>query len=367
MKKLIKDNILKLEYYEPGLPLEFLREELGLEGEISKLASNENPLGPSPLAIEAISKSLEESNLYPDNSCTKLKKKIAEHLGISEKKVGVGNGSANLLLQMGIAFLDPADTLIVSECSFILAKITAQLMGSNFKEIPLKDYRHDLDAIQKAVTKKTKMIYLDNPMNPIGTMVTKEEVSRFMENIPEDVIVVFDEAYYLYTNQNNYPNTLDFLEEERNVIILRTFSKSYGLAGLRVGYCLAKEDFINVFFKIGPPFSVNRLAQIGAEAALDDEDYLNKTLEITESGKKFLYEQFEEMSIFYIPSKTNFVTFDVKTDAEIVSKKLMKKGIIIRPLTMYGKNTFLRVTIGTSEQNKRFIEAFREIYLDSKQ
>jgi histidinol-phosphate aminotransferase len=364
MKKLIRDNLLKIQPYEPGKPIEVLRRELDLEGEISKLASNENPLGPSPLAIEAIRKSLEEGHLYPDNSCYQLRTRLAEHLEVSPKNLSVGNGTTELILLMGMTFLNPGETFIMSESSFIMGKLVAQVMDSNLIEVPLKNYRHDFETILKSITHDTKIVYLDNPMNPIGTMMTQSEVSKFMEKIPEDIIVAFDEAYYEYVNDEDFPNTIKYIKEKKNVIVLRTFSKLYGLAGFRVGYCIAKEDFIEAIKKASPPFSVNRFAQIGALAALDDKDHIKKTKEINEAGKRLLYEHLGKMSVFYIPSETNFVTLDVKTDANKIAAELQKKGVIVRPLTMYGKPTFLRVTIGTLEQNKRFIETFKQIIIE---
>ncbi len=362
MKKLIKDSILRIQQYEPGMPEEVLKGELSLKGEFSKLASNENPLGPSPLAIDAINRSLEDGNLYPDNRCLKLRERIAQHLRIPVENLGVGNGTTELIFLIGIAFLNPGETLIMSEFSFIMAKIVAQIMDCKLIEVPLKDYRHDLDATSEMVSKDTKLVYLDNPMNPIGTMVTQQEVSRFMGKIHDDIVVVFDEAYFEYANKDNFPDTLRFIQERRNVIVLRTFSKMYGLAGLRVGYCVAPEDFIDAFNRARPPFSVNRFAQIAAAEALKDKAHIRKTKEITESGKKFLYENFEKMSVFYIPSETNFVTIDIKTDAQKIADELKERNVIVRPLTMYGKPSFLRVTVGTSEQNKKFIEMFDQIY-----
>jgi histidinol-phosphate aminotransferase len=362
MKKLIRESILKIQQYEPGMSAEVLKGELSLKGEFSQLASNENPLGPSPVAVDAIKRSLEEGNFYPDNHSLQLRKRIAQHLGIPAKNLGVGNGTTELIFLIGVTFLNPGETLVASESSFIMAKIVAQIMDCDLIEVPLKEYRHDLDAILKMVSNDTKLVYLDNPMNPIGTMVTQREVSRFMGEIPDDIIVVFDEAYYEYANKENFPDTLKFIQEQRNVIILRTFSKMYGLAGFRVGYCAAQEDFIDALNRARPPFSVNRFAQIAAAEALGDEAHIQKTKEITESGKKFLYENFERMSVFYIPSETNFVTIDVKTDARKIADELVKRSVIVRPLTMYGKPTFLRVTVGTPEQNKKFIEIFRQIY-----
>lgn len=342
--------------------MEVLRRELTLEGEISKLASNENPLGPSPLAIKAIQKSLGDGHLYPDNSCYQLRSRLAEHLGVSSQNLILGNGTTELILFIGMTFLNPGETFIMSESSFIMGKLVSQVLDSKLIEVPLKDYCHDFDSILKETASDTKIIYVDNPMNPIGTMATKGEVTRFMENVPDDVLIVFDEAYYEYVNQENFPNTLKFVEAAKNVIVLRTFSKLYGLAGFRIGYCIAKEGFIEAIKKVNPPFSVNRFAQIGASAALEDKEHIRKTKEMNEVGKKFLYEHLERMSVFYIPSQTNFVTIDLKTDAERISKGLQKKGVIVRTLTMYGKPTFIRVTIGTLEQNKKFIDAFKLIY-----
>ena len=364
MKKLIRDSILRIQQYEPGMPVEVLKGELSLKGEFSTLASNENPLGPSPLAIEAIERSLADGNLYPDNTCLRLRERIAQYLGVPVKNLGVGNGTTELIFLMGVAFLNPGETFVMSESSFIMVKIVAQIMECKLVEVPLKDYRHDLDAILRTVTSDTKIVYLDNPMNPIGTMFTQQDVSRFMGEIPEDIIVVFDEAYYEYATKENFPDTLSFVQEGRNVIVLRTFSKMYGLAGFRVGYCAAQEDFIDAFNRVRPPFSVNHYAQVGAAEALRDEAHIKKTQEITESGKRFLYENFERMSLFYIPSETNFVTVDIKTDAQKIADEFKKKSVIVRPLTVYGKPTFLRVTIGTPEQNKKFIEVLQQIQMN---
>jgi len=362
MKKLIRKNVLKIEYYEPGLSIEALKREFVTEAEISKLASNENPLGPSPLAVKAIEKNLEEGSLYPDNKCFFLREKLAANLKISPDQLCIGNGTTELIFLIGLAFINPGETFIMSECSFIMAKIVAQVMDAHLIEVPLKNNKHDLDAVLRKIKKDTKIVYFDNPMNPIGTMINKKEVRRFMDRIPADIVVVFDEAYYEFAIKKDYPDTLKFIEEERNVIVLRTFSKLYGLAGLRVGYCIAQKDFIDPIKNVSPPFSVNRFAQIAAAAALDDRGHIKKTKEINESGKKFLYENLKKMNVSYIPSETNFVTMDVKTDANKIFEELQKRNLFVRPLTMYGKPTFLRVTVGTPEQNQRFIEAFKEIY-----
>ncbi len=362
MKKLIRNNVLKIEQYEPGKPVEVLKRELALEGEVLKLASNENPLGPSPLAIKAVRKNLKDSHLYPDDSCCNLKEKLSEHLRVSPENLSIGNGTTELILLLGIVFLSPEETLIMSQSSFIMAKIVAQIVGCNLMEVPLKEYRHDLAAILKSITPDTKIVYLDNPMNPIGTMMSHSEIWKFMENIPDNIVVVLDEAYHDYVNHGDYPQSVRFVEEGRNVVVLRTFSKMYGLAGFRVGYCIAKNEFIQAIEKVGPPFSVNRVGQIAAAAALKDREHIQRTKKINEKGKRYLYEYFRKLDIFYIPSETNFVTFEVKADARGIAEELQRKGIIIRPLSMYGQPNLLRITVGTPHQIKRFMETFRKLY-----
>jgi histidinol-phosphate aminotransferase len=362
MKKLIKDCVYNVEQYEPGKPIEILRKELGLEGEICKLASNENPMGPSPRALEAIRNSLHESNFYPDNSCFFLREKLGTYLGVSPRNVFVGNGTTELIFLTGIAFLNPQDKIVMSESGFIMAKITAQIVNCRLVETPLKDYRHDLDCILENIDDDTKIVYLDLPMNPIGTSVGRDQFSSFMRRIPDDVLLVCDEAYYEYADRANYPQTLQLVKEGRNVLILRTFSKLYGLAGFRVGYCVAKESFLEALWKVSPPFSVNKFAQIGAAAALDDKEHVKKTLEMNKAGKNFLYQRLQKMSVSFIPSETNFVTVDAKMDARKICEDMQKHGVIIRPLVMYGKPNFFRVTIGTPEQNQKFIEVFQNIY-----
>lgn len=362
MKKLIRDSLSKIEQYEPGKPVEVLQRELSLKVEYLKLASNENPLGPSPLAIDAIQNSLQEAHLYPDNSCFYLKEKLSGYLDVPPQNLRIGNGTTELILLLGMILLNPENTLVMSRTSFIMAKIVTQIMDCGLVEVPLKDYHHDLDAILEAVGKETRIIYIDNPMNPVGTMVNCQEMARFLKRMPEDVVLVLDEAYHDYVNHDDYLKSIPFVKEGRNVVVLRTFSKMYGLAGFRVGYSVAPKELIQAMDKVSPPFSVNRLGQIGAAAALDDSVHVQKTKEINEQGKIFLCRQFAAMGIFYIPSMTNFVTIDLKTDARETARALQEKGVIVRPLSMYGQPTFLRVTIGTPEQNRRFIKELKEVH-----
>ena len=362
MNKLIRGCILNAQLYQPGKS----RDDLDLRGEldkdICKLASNENPLGPSPLALEAIHEALHESHLYPDNTCSRLTGKLAQSFGIPPDRIAVGNGSTDLIHLIGVAFLNAGEAFLMSRPSFAMAKMVAQIMDCRLLEIPLKAYHHDFESIEKNITPETKIVYIDNPINPIGTMVTQREVDRFMERIPDDVLVIFDEAYREYVTRKDYPDTMKLIEEGKNVILLRTFSKLYGLAGFRIGYLVANPTFADAVRRVIPPFSVNRFAQLAAAAALDDEEHIRKTRAINDAGKRFLYKNFDRLSVFAIPSETNFLTIDVKTDAIKMSEELMNRGVIVRPLNMYGLDTFMRVTIGTQEQNEKFIEAFETVY-----
>lgn len=362
MKNLIRDCVSKIKQYQPGKPAEVLQKELALKEKICKLASNENPLGPSPLALEAIQEKLMDTNLYPDNGCYYLKERLAEYLHLQPENLRVGNGSSELILLLGLAFLNPEDEMIMSRHSFIFAKIVTQTMGCRLVEVPLKEFHHDLDAILRSVTPDTKIVYLDNPMNPIGSMITHKDLTAFLDRLPGGVVVVLDEAYHDYVNDGDFPRSMIYIEEEKDVIILRTFSKMYGLAGLRVGYGVAKKEHIRALDTVSPPFSVNRLGQIGATAALDDSEHVRRTKELNEMGKSYFHSRFEELGIFYVPSETNFVTIDVKTETTPLADELQRQGIIVRPLCQYGLTTFLRITIGTQEQNERFMDAFGKIY-----
>jgi histidinol-phosphate aminotransferase len=249
----------------------------------------------------------------------------------------------------------------MSEDTFLMARLMCQIMDCQAVIVPLANYHHDLDKILDAINDQTKIVYLDIPMNPIGTSVKGDQFARFMGKIPEDVLVICDEAYYEYADKKNFPHTIQYVRDGRNVMVLRTFSKLYGLAGFRIGYCLSSAEIVEALRKVSLPFAVNKCAQIGALAAMDDSDHVRKTLEITAEGKKFLYTKFDEMSVSYIPAETNFVTIDMGRDARELCAEFQKKGIIVRSLVGFGKPTFVRVTIGTPEQNAKFIDTFKEI------
>lgn len=362
MKKLIRENILKIKQYEPGKPIELLRRELGIEGEVCKMASNENPLGPSPLAIAAIKETLKEGNFYPDNSCYELRAKLGRIFDLPINNIRIGNGSSELIYMAGIAMLNREENVVMSEDTFLMARLLCEIIDCQSIVVPLDNFHHDLNRILDAINDKTKIVYLDIPMNPIGTSVKADEFDRFMRKVPEDVLVICDEAYYEYADRDNYPHTLSYVKDGRNVMVLRTFSKLHGLAGFRVGYCLANGDIVEALRRVSLPFAVNKFAQIGALAALDDHEHVRKTLAINAEGKKYLSTKFDEMDVFYIPAETNFLSVNVGRDSRELCAEFQKRGIIVRPLAAFGKPTFMRVTIGTPEQNQKFIKAFKEIY-----
>jgi histidinol-phosphate aminotransferase len=325
------------------------------------MASNENPLGPSPLAVSAIQQALEEGNFYPDNSCYELREKLGRFFELPINNFRIGNGSSELIYMAGMAFLNKEDSVVMSEDAFLMGRLICQIIDCQAVIVPLDNYHHDLDGILEAIDDRTKIVYLDIPMNPIGSSVRGDEFARFMGKVPEDVLVICDEAYYEYAEKEYYPHTIQYVRDGRNVMVLRTFSKLYGLAGFRVGYCIARDEIVEALRRVSLPFSVNKFAQIGALAALDDQGHVRDTLAVTAEGKKYLYAKFDEMSVSYIPSETNFITIDVGSEARGMCAEFQKKGVIVRPLAGYGKPTFMRVTIGTMTQNTKFIEAFKEI------
>jgi len=369
-----KNRIRPLEYvskikpYVPGKPVKELERELGISDSI-KLASNENPLGPSPKALEAVKDLLSADgglSRYPDDSGYYLKNALSERLsrggngsraGISADEIILGNGSNSLIDTAVRTFMGPGDEAIMGSPSFVFYPIAVGSVGGISIEVPLVDYRHDLTAMADAVTEKTKIVFIANPNNPTGAINKSDEFERFMERIPEGVLVVMDEAYYEYVRDGEYPDTLRYLHEGRDILILRTFSKSYGLAGLRIGYGIAPNTVITEMDKIRGPFNTNSAAQAAALHALSDEAHLKKTLEINEQGKEFLYKELGAMGIRYVPTEANFIYMPLKVESRDVYNALLKTGVIIRPV---GPKE-IRVTIGLPEENKRFIESLKKI------
>lgn len=352
-----RKSIENIKPYIPGKPIEEVAREFGLT-EIIKLASNENPLGPSPLAVKAIKEHAENVHLYPDDSCFYLKEKLSEIFNYPKEGIIIGNGSVEIILQLALAFLDFEDEAIMSDVCFVMYGIATQIAGATPVKVSVNNYRHDLPSMLNAITKRTKIIFIDNPNNPLGSIVTKKELDEFIDKIPENIIIVLDEAYYEYITSPDYPDSFEYLRKKGNIVILRTFSKIYGLAGLRIGYGFAHPEIVKVISKVRLPFNVGRISQIAALAALEDENHRKRSVEINETGKQFLYKELDKMGIFYIPTHTNFILIDVRKNAKEIFMELQKKGIIVRPL---GYPTTLRITIGTEEQNKKLINALKEV------
>ncbi|MBI5410222.1 MAG: histidinol-phosphate transaminase [Nitrospirae bacterium] len=350
------EHIKTLTPYVPGKPLEELERELGIKGSI-KLASNENPLGPSPLAIQALRKGLKDLNRYPDGSCHYLRQALSEKLRVSPDEIIFGNGS-NEIIELAVrTFLAPGDEALMAHPSFVVYSSIAQAAHGNNIIVPLKGQRHDLQEMASRITEKTKIIFIANPNNPTGTINTKDEMDAFMEKIPEGVLVVVDEAYYEYVSAPDYADGMKYFRQDRDILILRTFSKIYGLAGLRIGYAIAKASIITEMNKVRQPFNINSPAQKAALAALKDEKHLAKTKRINERGKKYLYKELEALGMDYVPTEANFIYIPLKKDTAFkLYNDLLQKGVIIRPM---GAGA-VRVTIGLPEENKRFMEALKE-------
>lgn len=347
--------------YEPGKPIEELARERGLKPEdIIKMASNENPLGPSPKALEAMHAALAECNIYPDGGGYKLRQAIADKFSVKMSQVVLGNGSNEIIEFIGHAFLKPGDEVITAEHAFVVYKLMATLFGAKTIEVPDPGYIHDLDAMLAAVTPRTKEIFIANPNNPTGTLVNQEQIDRFMDKVPPHVVVIFDEAYYEFLD--NPPDTMKYAREGRNVMLLRTFSKIQGLAGLRIGYGIGSEEVVGVVQKTRQPFNANSIAQAGALAGLLDEEHQNKTKQITDEGRAYLQSEFGKMGLEYVPSHANFVLVKVG-DGNTVFQKMLDKGIILRAMAAYKLPEWVRISVGTMEQNVRCIATLKEVLL----
>ncbi|WP_217267268.1 histidinol-phosphate transaminase [Thermanaeromonas sp. C210] len=356
-----REAILDIKPYVPGKPIEEVQRELGIK-DVIKLASNENPLGPSPDAVMALREAAEKIYLYPDGSCYYLKQALAAKLEVSEEQLIIGNGTDEILKMLGEAFVDPGDEVIVGDPTFSEYEFAAQVMGGRAVKVPCRDFRLDLEAMAGAVGPRTRLVFLCNPNNPTGTIVSQEEVDVFLNRVPSHVLVVLDEAYYEYVTSPAYPDSLAYVRDGRpNVIVLRTFSKIYGLAGLRVGYGIAHPEVIKALNRVREPFNVNSLAQVAARAALQDEYHVGKSREVNNEGKEFLYEQFRALGLKYVPTESNFIFVDIGRDSREVFKKMLAKGVIVRTGDIFGYPTFLRITIGTRRQNQRLIDALREV------
>ena len=359
MWKYANPQLRELVAYEPGKPVEDLARELGIpSGEIIKLASNENPLGPSPKARQAMIETIERAHFYPDGGGYYLREAIAEHVGLAMANVILGNGSNEIIEFLGHAYLQPGDEVVVARHSFAVYRLMAQLFGAKVVDVADPDFVADLGAMLAAITPKTKAVFIANPNNPTGTMVFQAEIDRFMERVPEHVMVVFDEAYYEFLDEA--PDVIKYVRAGRNVVVLRTFSKIQGLANLRIGYGLAAPEIIEVLQKARQPFNANGIAQAGAMAGLRDKVHMDATRRVTHEGRDFLQSEFLEMGLEFVPSHANFVLVRVG-DGKKVFDALLRRGLIVRAMGSYGLPEWIRVSVGTMPQNKVFIAALREL------
>ncbi len=356
---LARKHILKINPYEAGKPIEEIKRQYRLK-EVIKLASNENPLGPSPKALKALQKRLSSINRYPDPSGYSLKKKIAKSLKLEPNNIVLGNGSDELIELIIKAFVDEGESVLTSDATFLEYKIISLINARDVVTVPLKYFKIDLDAIKAKINEKTKVIFIANPNNPTGTYITRYELEEFFKGLPDRVLVVLDEAYDAFIDVDDFPQSLNYIKRN-NLLILKTFSKSYGLAGLRVGYCLGNSELISCLERVRQPFNVNVLAQEAAIAALDDKKFLANLRSLVLTGKDYLYNSISQMGLAYVVSVANFILIDVGRDGFALFKEMLKYGVIVRDMRQYGLKNFIRVTVGTRKENIRFIKVLRKV------
>lgn len=363
LQNLIPPWLASLVPYQPGKPIEEVEREYGIHGTI-KLASNENPLGPSPRAVAALRGALAGLHRYPDGGGFYLKQQLAQKLRVGTNQIALGNGSNELLELLARSFLRPGDDAVMSAQAFVVYASVVQAAGGIPRAVPLRDFTHDLEGMLAAIVKSTRLVFLGNPNNPTGTIYRRVEFERFLDRVPRDVLVVADDAYAEYVEDPEYPRTLDFLAEDRLLVTLRTFSKIYGLAGLRIGYGVGPAAVIGAIEKVRQPFNVNSLAQIGALAALDDDEHVERSRRTNREGMRYLEAELARLGRRWVPSQANFLLAHVG-DGAAVYEALLRQGVIVRPVAGYGFPEHVRVTVGTPEENRRFILALERLLGDA--
>lgn len=357
-RSLANVSVRNLIPYQPGKPIEEVERELGIKSSI-KLASNENPLGPSPLALQALQNALPAVHIYPDGFCYDFKHALATYLGVQVEQITVGNGSENILELIAKAYLNHETSAVISQYAFLTIPIILKSYGIKINVAPAVRYSHNVENILTAIDNNTRVIYLVNPNNPTGTYLNRTDFLNLMNAIPNHIVVVVDEAYSEYITKQDYPNALSYLANYPNLIITRTFSKVYGLAALRIGYAIASPEISDILNRSRLPFNVNTLAAKAAAAALNDVEHVKRSVELNSQGLSFMEEALNDLSFDYIPSIGNFITIDVK-DAITIYQQLLMEGVIVRPLQAYDMPKHIRVTIGTHEQNIRFLASLEK-------
>jgi histidinol-phosphate aminotransferase len=359
MKALVPEWIRALAPYPPGKPIEELEREYGIYGSI-KLASNENPLGPSPKAVAAIAAALGNLHRYPDGNCFYLKRAVAKQFGVSPDALIFGNGS-NEIIELAVrTFMQRGDEAVMADQAFVIYRLVVQAAGGTSRIVPLRHYTHDLEGILDAITPATRLVFLANPNNPTGTIFSRRVWEEFRAAVPRDVIVVMDEAYAEFVDDSEYPDTLAAHSAGGLLITLRTFSKIYGLAGLRLGFGMAQPELIEVMNRVRQPFNVSSLAQVAALAALDDHEHVERTRRCNREGMAFLRRECGRLGLEYVPSWANFLMVRVGNGPRVY-EALLHHGVIVRPMGVYGFPEHVRVTIGTAEENERFAAAIAQV------
>lgn len=355
-----KSSVKTLSVYQPGKPLEEVKRELGLT-EVVKLASNENPFGCSPLVVNSLQKEFVNLPMYPDGGSVELTDIVAKYFQVKPNQIVFGAGSDDVILMIARAYLIPGDETIMASHTFPQYKHNADIEGATSILVPLKEGTHDLDAMLTKITQRTKIIWICNPNNPTGTMNTHDEVSAFLAKVPANVLVVLDEAYCEYNMTGQYPRTFEFLKQYNNVIALRTFSKIYGLASLRIGFGIGDAEVIQTINQVREPFNTTRFAQVAAIAAIQDQEFIEKCRVWNAEGIAYLQKEFTHMGLKFFPAHGNFIMVDVRRSAEQVFDALLRKGIIVRGGHKLGFPNSIRVTVGSAEQNKKFIASLKQV------
>jgi histidinol-phosphate aminotransferase len=360
--QLAKPWVAGLGVYEPGRPIEDVARELGFASadEIIKLASNENALGPSPKAVKAMRKAARTMHLYPDGGAFYLVQALAKKLQVAPDQIIVGCGSNELLEFVGHVFLDGNSSIVMADRAFVVYKLIAAMFQARTIAVPMVNYTHDLDAMLQAIQPDTRVVFIANPNNPTGTMVSAEAIDAFMDKVPDHVVVIFDEAYVELLPVDRQPNVLQYVRQGRKVIVMRTFSKTYGLAGLRIGYGIASSECIQLMHRIRQPFNTTSMAQIAAVAALDDDAHVEHTRTMMLDGLDTLQGAFEKMGLPYVPSAANFVLVQVGAGRKVF-EALQREGVIVRPMDAYGLPAHIRITVGTAAENRRCLRALKKV------
>ena len=358
LKKLVNKGIDGLSPYEPGKPIEDLERELGIKNAV-KLASNENPVGPSPKIIDSIEKIVKETHRYPDGNATRLKAKISRKFNILENQVTVGNGSNDIIEFVARSFLGPNDSAVYSEHAFAVYPLVVRAVGAMGIEVPAKNFSHDLEAMLDSIEENTKLIFIANPNNPTGSFIEQSELLNFLEKVPEEIIVLLDQAYFDYSSFETSDLEFDVLERFPNLVISRSFSKAYGLAGFRVGYSVSSIEIADYLNRVRQPFNANSLALYAAEIALDDDQFIKKCLELNFEQKQILFNGLQASGFECLPSRANFISFDCGEDSNDAFNKLLLEGVIVRSLRVYKMPNFLRVSVGLPKENLTFLEKIK--------